>query len=340
MVSWWQRFSQWVITLDQFPPEDGHRAYQGLPQVTNYIFCLGGRFRTNRIHDNKKYLPLAVLALIIIPCVLFSIFETPYMVTQDDNRGLIVLVVLFYYFWTMIIVNFFRTATGDPGMLPRNIHPGGWQKNSDPPRFITPQDYYSIITLPTKDRHNNDTSIDIKYCRTCKIWRPPRSYHCSTCNVCIQTHDHHCIWVNNCVGQRNYRYFIAFLIATVITSCLLLITSGIHCRRVNRVRDEPVSILLIIYGGLIIWYPLILLLYHFAMTATQQTTREYLKTMSDHNVKNPVMHPRIKRMPNNVFDRGNYISNIFALMGQVQGPNVWSPRDKVSTSNDWRLQQW
>ncbi|KAK5779672.1 hypothetical protein RI543_002791 [Arxiozyma heterogenica] len=359
MVTRWRRFVRWIVTLDHetsLSPSllslGTERAYETLPSVTNYIFCLGGRLRTNRIMSWYKYLPVIVFVIIIMPCVLFSIFETPYNVSRHDNLSLISLVVLFYYFWAMTLLTFLRTATGDPGMLPRNIHPGQWQSfdnnnnnNLIVSQFFTPQDYYNIITLPAhtskKNHPERNNTIDIKYCWTCKIWRPPRSHHCPTCDVCIQTHDHHCMWVNNCVGQRNYRYFISFLIASTFTSSLLIITSLIHLHRVHWVvKRSPVSVLLIIYGGLTIWYPFILLLYHIAMTATQQTTREYLKTMSDNSVKNPVMHPRIKRVSTNIFDRGNCVTNMFSLMGQVRGPNLWPPRDRVSRSGDWRLQKW
>ncbi|ORX92160.1 zf-DHHC-domain-containing protein [Basidiobolus meristosporus CBS 931.73] len=54
-----------------------------------------------------------------------------------------------------------------------------------------------------------------KDCATCKIQKPARSKHCSLCGSCIAKHDHHCIWVNNCVGQKNHKYFLLFLFATI-----------------------------------------------------------------------------------------------------------------------------
>lgn len=66
-----------------------------------------------------------------------------------------------------------------------------------------------------KGGHVED-GVSYTYCKSCKIYRPPRSHHCHVCNVCILKMDHHCVWINQCTGHGNYFFFwrtLAFITA-------------------------------------------------------------------------------------------------------------------------------
>lgn len=52
-----------------------------------------------------------------------------------------------------------------------------------------------------------------KWCKECHVWRPHRCGHCSICGRCILRLDHHCGFMGTCVGERNSRFFAAFLLS-------------------------------------------------------------------------------------------------------------------------------
>lgn len=86
--------------------------------------------------------------------------------------------------------------------------------NAQPPQFISQR---SIQVKSTGS---------LRYCTKCNCWKPDRTHHCSSCNRCQLKMDHHCPWFATCVGYNNFKFFVQFLLATVLYSGLNLLVAG------------------------------------------------------------------------------------------------------------------
>lgn len=87
-----------------------------------------------------------------------------------------------------------------------------------------------------------------KECPTCKIKKPARSKHCGICNRCVARFDHHCGWMNNCIGEKNTRYFMAFLFWHLLlclygATVLGLIVAG-------QLKEHKIIYILTVYYGI------------------------------------------------------------------------------------------
>nr|CAG8487450.1 11615_t:CDS:10 [Entrophospora candida] len=154
-------------------------------------FFLGGRIMTSR--DSFAF--LVAFSALVIPSGLFMIFTCPFLFYNVSPAT----VFVFVYLFLLALTSMLKTSWSDPGIIPQ-------------------------IKV-------NGQIIRLKYCETCKIYRPPRCSHCRQCDNCVENEDHHCIWLNNCIGQRNYRTFFTF-IATSTLLCgffLMWTVGGLTC---------------------------------------------------------------------------------------------------------------
>ncbi|KAK7284309.1 hypothetical protein RJT34_19054 [Clitoria ternatea] len=87
-----------------------------------------------------------------------------------------------------------------------------------------------------------------KECSTCKIPKPARSKHCSICDRCVARFDHHCGWMNNCIGEKNTRYFMAFLLWHFLICVYGTVAIGLILA--GRLKDFKVIDILTVYYGI------------------------------------------------------------------------------------------
>ncbi|CAN3355690.1 palmitoyltransferase Erf2p [Diutina catenulata] len=304
---WWF-ITNWLVT-DPALYEEYHgaakKAYQHQPQ---YIYWMGGRWRSAK----QRPINVACVVFMVVPAVLYAIFEASWLWHHVSPA----VVIVFCYLWLLMFALFMRASTSDPGVLPRHLH---YPRLDEP----EPEEYENTIRFPAADGRG----VNVKFCPTCKIWRPPRTSHCHTCDVCVIKHDHHCIFLNNCVGHRNYRYFLYFLAAAVAASAFLVATSFVRLSRhrpwAQAIRQHPMALVLAVYALIGSVYPLLLLLFHVFLTAHNLTTREYLNYVrGDHD-------PEFA----NVYDTGNVATNWYLnWLGYARGPSVASSTKPLDNS--------
>lgn len=165
-----------------------------------------------------------------------------------------------------------------------------------------------------------------KYCKTCNIWRNPRTHHCRICDNCVEAQDHHCVWLNNCVGRRNYRYFFAFVATATILGFYLSLASLGHVLGfmkdnntdfVTAIDNCRVSFAMFFYGILAIPYPGSLAGYHVFLMRRAETTREYLNSHK--------FLPKDRYRP---FDHHSTLRNIVNVLWRPRPPGYLVFKDK------------
>jgi palmitoyltransferase ZDHHC9/14/18 len=174
------------------------------------------------------------------------------------------------------------TSLTNPGIIPRNesglVHP----PETDPKcidsitGFLVPR--FLLI---------NGVCVRQKFCRTCMIYRPPRSNHCSVCDNCVLKHDHHCVALGTCVGLGNYRWFLLLCSSMCLLFPVAFWLVQAQLRDIYNEHEWPniedfltqnVALLIVLVLSLLGLLAFALLfIYHYFITIHNLTTNEHLK---------------------------------------------------------------
>ncbi|KAI5960330.1 ERF2 [Candida pseudojiufengensis] len=288
-ISFLQRFvTNWLIMdpllLSQY--EEGNKNYKvQKDEEVKHIYLFGGRLRITK----TKPIIFLTFFMLVIPIVFYCVFEANW---QWHNLSPAV-VIIFIYLWLITFGNFIKAATSDPGILPRNLHlPKSLNDNKiDNP----PEEYFNSITLPFYD--DKKFGVNIKYCSTCHIWRPPRTSHCKTCQFCVLNHDHH--FIHLCYYRIGSVEFVFSMY--------------------DSIQQFPLSLFLIIFAIIAFIYPFMLLVFHIFLTCQNLTTREYLNYIFKRKNVEFV----------NVFNTKSVFKNLYInWLGKSNGVSTTYPRSR------------
>jgi len=120
----------------------------------------------------------------------------------------------------------FMLKVVDPGFIPPNT------SMLDNETQLLLERHYEWEEIVREVETENGTVLQ-KFCRTCKLWRPPRASHCSVCDKCVSRFDHHCPMVGACIGKNSYRFFLGFLFCAGVAGIALLSSAVVWIINLN-----------------------------------------------------------------------------------------------------------
>ena len=163
----------------------------------NILWC------NNRGITGQRYYSLILTFLIIsIPYILLISI----VIKAKDNLPIIYPLFISSIFYIVEILSMFIAACTDPGIMHR--------QEAD---FLYRPNKYTIKSII------NGHILELKYCVSCNLYKPPRTSHCALCNNCIERFDHHCKWLGHCIGQRNYGSFYILILSIFLSTFFYII---------------------------------------------------------------------------------------------------------------------
>lgn len=264
------------------------------------------------------------LGLIVGTSALFFTFDCPFLATRITPAIPVVGAIMFLFVMSTLL----RTSFSDPGVIPR--------ATPDEAAYIEKQIVPSNPNSPTQrppprtqEIRVRGHPVKLKYCFTCKIFRPPRASHCSLCDNCVERFDHHCPWVGNCVGKRNYRHFYLFIVSLAFLCVFIFACAVTHIILLTRddrqfleaVKESPASVIAGVICFFSVWTILGLSGFHTYLTASNQTTNEDIKGLF-------TSRPGMEGL--NPYSEGNVCSNCFFVLCAPLTPSLIDRRGIVT----------
>jgi hypothetical protein len=263
--------------MKQTKPQSSEQAPKKYYQVwggRNLMFCKG------KFMIGASSFPAIISFLLLnVPAILQE------FLVISKYEGNTFSAILGSFLFVHLMTNFFilRTVFTDPGIIKKI--------NAE---YVPSKE---LAKIPLRKVNGKREPVDLtlnghfqklKYCKTCHLYRPPRASHCHDCDNCVERFDHHCPWIGTCVGKRNYPSFLMFVlfgtildISTLIMSLLRIVIGKNESRydgdALQVLKHEPYTVISLIYSFLFMWFLVPLLVFHFWLIRSNQTTYDFWK---------------------------------------------------------------
>ncbi|KAF5288842.1 hypothetical protein FQA39_LY03721 [Lamprigera yunnana] len=326
------------VALDSSRSEDNSSVEMALDtsnRITRKWEVFAGR---NRFYCNGRLMTaphsgvfILTICLITGTSLLFFIFDCKYLAENVTVAIPIIGVILFLFTMSALL----RTSLSDPGIIPR--------ATPEEAAYVEKQiEVTNSANSPTyrppprtKEVLIKGQTVKLKYCFTCKIFRPPRASHCSLCDNCVDHFDHHCPWVGNCVGRRNYRFFYMFIVSLAFLAVFIFACAVAHLILITRedrqfldaVKDSPASVIIAVICFFSVWSILGLAGFHTYLTTSNQTTNEDIKGSFTSKRGQENFNP---------YSQGNFCLNCFHTLCGPFTPSLIDRRGIVT--DEYRLE--
>uniref|UniRef100_A0A182J3X3 protein S-acyltransferase n=1 Tax=Anopheles atroparvus TaxID=41427 RepID=A0A182J3X3_ANOAO len=262
---------------------------------------------------------------------LFFVFDCPFLAQRITPAIPVIGGILFIF----TLSSLFRTAFSDPGIIPRASQDEAAyiEKQIEVPNSLNSPTYRPPPR--TKEVFVKGQTVKLKYCFTCKIFRPPRASHCSLCDNCVDRFDHHCPWVGNCVGKRNYRFFYMFIVSLAFLAVFIFSCTTTHLvmllkednQFIDVVKRTPSSVIIAVICFCSVWSVIGLAGFHTYLTTSDQTTNEDIKGSFSSKGGQQAINP---------YSQGNICLNCFHILCGPITPSLIDRRGVVT--DEYRTQ--
>ena len=154
--------------------------------------------------------------LLMLPVILFTVFLCP-----DLHETMTVFV---WFFFLGTVGSLLKCGVTNPGIVRRR-------------RADHSLDYPSSIEIRIPEVL---IIVSLRWCKTCCLYRGPRTHHCQVCNNCVDQFDHHCPWTGTCIGAGNYSSFLFFL--SSLNAMTLLVFVSVIVAPLRRSQAKGISV--------------------------------------------------------------------------------------------------